>query len=741
MPTVTLTCPACQFTKSVALSNIPDNIRRVTCPACQHRFAFAAAPATMAREPSPPEPRSSLLTGGGGDLRKPRNLLFASLFLLLFLALLGGRLYTSQRALNTPAPNFIAASEEGIATLWGKEVMVTDQAGKLLRRIALPDNLIPTQMIWSGNELWIADYRAKDILILGEKGQKRGQLAGPKISGHFKLVPDLARGRIFISTGHQMRLYDQQGTYLLAFGNEGREPGQLKFPNQFLLEPSGNLLIANTKSPAIDRYAPDGTFLARVVTPTGNTTYQYPTNVAVAADRIVTLEADSYLQDARIALYDSQGKYLGEHQAVPDFKLIGDIAVWGDRVIASDLANAKVYAFAIADLRFLGELSPDLTRLGNEFEATHLFWQKWADYSLWGMLALLVPIVFFYLKYRKEQAALPKGQKDGDPTAMETLDVNKMNRLEHIDLDALPPLEFLAVTTRPGIDLLAALLLGVPFIGVNWVLFAPPAWPQTRLLGLLFLGVAMQVAGVWLSLRTGWGCPVSRNKARKLLGKLLKNQGHEILAGVEQVGIGHCLDKSTLLLLLAPQHLFIADFNFLGQLNGVCRLPYTGIVVEDQKFLLPAFALSYGGKKRILSAADKTFMALLRATLEDYRLHPEKNDHILRRHAREVDRALRPMPSQAAPATLPAAAKPLNRKAALLSALLPGLGQFYKRHIFRGALFMIFFVPLAVIVAINLEPITAGTIDWAPQSVLGMGIVLSVGLVIFAVNIWDALRN
>lgn len=544
MSTISLTCPACHFTRRVASARIPQKECRVTCPACQHRFSLSVPPAASSAPEAPPPRRSLALTTspGGGDLRQPKNILLAALFILFFLALLGGRLYTSHRALNIPSPNFIAVADAGIATLWKNEVIVTDQAGRLVRRIPLPHDLIPAQMLWVDSELWFADYRTKEIVILGAGGERRIQLTGgPKISGLFKLFPDLSQKRIYLSAGHAIHLYDQQGLFQRSFGSAGREPGQLMFPNQFLLEDSGSLLIANTKSPAIDRYSPEGTFLGRVVTPTGHGTYIYPTNVAVGPDRIVTLEADGYLQNARLALYDSQGKYLGEHEAVPDFKLIGDIAVTGDQVLATDLANKKVYAFALSDLHLLGEYSPDLARLGNEFVTEQRYWEKFSKFTLGGLVALLIPIAIFYFKFRKAQSALLPGDKAGDPGKEEAQDSNRKTSQNRGDLDQLP-----------------------------------------RMLRRALLGTS--------------------------------------------------------------------------------------------------------------STPDGT-------------------------------------------------PRPPNYKAALLSALFPGLGQFYKRHIIRGALLMVFFVPIVLTLAVNFRPILDGSIDWAPQSIFGMGMTVRVGVTLFALNIWDALKN
>ena len=436
--------------------------------------------------------------------------------------MLGGRLYSSHRALNIPAPNYIAASAKGIATLWHDQVLITDQEGALIRKVAIPASVEPTQMLWVGDDLWVADYRTKKILVIGAGSQHWLVLKGPRISAQFKIHPDFGNGRLFVSNGagHNLQVYDPQGNFRFAFGQEGRQPGQLMFPNQFLLEESGNLLIANTKSPAIDRYSPEGKFLARVVVPTGDAIYRYPTKVALAPDRIVTLEEDGFLQDGRLALYTAQGKYLGSQEPVEDFKLIGDMATWGDRVFATDLKNAKVYAFAAADLHFLGEYSPDLKRIGAEYQKDFRRWDRLSTLCLWGLLAILIPLVYFYARFRKNRAALPNLQSGGTRSSGK-------------------PLAEIDQGRRPGI--------------------LPP--------------------------------------------------------------------------------------------------------------------------------------------------------------------------------------KKLNGKAALLSALFPGLGQVYKRQIVKGLLFMGAFTVVAFILAVSFEPILAGSVEWTPFSIFGMGMILFWCLVLYASGIWDAWKN
>jgi hypothetical protein len=743
MPDLLLTCPACRFTRAVPARTIPATATWVTCPKCRHPFPLPlptpAAHAGSQPGSTPPEPTPAPITPpaveAGGDLRQPSNLRFALLFAALVIALLAGRLYCSERALHAPAPNFIAASEQGIATLWGDEVLVTDPDGSLLRRVTLPGEVTPTHLTWAGEELWLADYRSKRILILGAGGQRWLPLKGPKISAHFKVVPDFSTNCIFVSAGHGIQVYDLQGEFRYAFGKEGQRPGELKFPNQFLLDESGELLIANTKSPAIDRYAPDGRFLARVVKPTGHADYRYPTNVALAPERIVTLEADGFLQDARIALYDRHGRYLGSHEEVKDFKLIGDIAVWGDRVLATDLANARVYAFAAEDLRFLGDYSGDLQRLGEASRRESGFWSRLAGFCLWGMLALLVPVIWFYARFRSGQAGAARVQAPPVSGAVETLEVGRKHVPDRVDLDLLGPLEFIAVETRPVFDILAFALLGAPLLTLLWLRFNLEAIPRQAALAVMPLVLLTAVAGALLSVRSSWGCPVSLKKARKHLATLLRNRGTEVLAGVERVGIGFCVDKTSVLLLVAPRQLTIAEFDWFGRLSGLCRLPRDGVAVDDQRFVLPAIALRYGEKKKILQDIDRRFLNRLRAALEN---------------GRDAAPAGSVPPGQAPGVAAPGSAgiagpgatkKRLHPQAALLSALFPGLGQFYKRHIVRGALFMALFAPVALSLAINIEPTLAGSIDWAPESVARVALVLMFGLPLYAVNLWDALKN
>lgn len=533
MSTVTLKCPACHFTKDVALRSVPKTAKRVTCPKCRHIFQYIPPrPSSIeAEKPRSPdmdftftELNTSSGTEAGGDLRKPKNLLIALVFLLVFVALFAGRLYFSNQALNTPAPNFVTASEYGVATQWADRILVTDLAGNLLEQISLPEDIMPTQMIWVGDDLWIADYHSHQILVIDEDGQHWQPLTGSRIKAHFKIVPDISNDRIFVSNGHAIQVYDLYGEFQYSFGKEGRSPGQLKFPNQFQLDDEGNLLIANTKSPAIDKFSPDGTFLSRVVSPTGHPNYRYPTNVILLPERIATLEADGYLQDARIALYDRQGKYLGQSEGINGFKLIGDIAAWEDRIFASDLENGRVYAFSAKDLSFLGDYSADLKRLGDDFQADFRLWTKLSRYSLIALLTMLVPLAIVYYRFRSRGA---------------------------------------------------------------------------------------------------------RDRQEPTVGKRV-------------------------------------DF-------------------ETPR------------------ASDKKVNPVVAPTKRQ-----PKSTHL---------------------------------KAALLSALFPGLGHFYKRQIIRGALFMISFTPVVLSLAIIAEPAYVGSVDWAPVSIARLVIILGMGLLIYVSGIWDALKS
>lgn len=733
MSDIILTCPSCKFSKAVDPHKIPRTTKRVTCPKCQHLFPYTQPPTIdQFNQTIPPitsEPIVPPSIEPEGDLRKPQNLRFALLFLLIFAALLMGRLYFSHRAVKSPTPNFITASEYGVATLWLDRIMVTDHAGNLVKQIQLPEDVTPTQMIWAGEDLWVADYDSKNILIASASGQRWLPLKGPEISAHFKVAPDFSNNRVFVSAGHSIHVYDLQGRFSHSFGKEGERPGEFKFPNQFLLNDSGNLLIANTKSPAIDEYAPDGTFIARLVKPMGDSTYRYPTNVVLTPDRIVTLEADGFLEKGRIALYDLRGRYLGRNEIVADFQVIGDIAAWEGRILATDMVNSRVYAFAADDLHFLGDYSEDLKRLGEESRVRAKTWNRLATLSLLGMLALLMPIVYFYYKFRAKAGVDAKSQFLNQSANVETVEVNRRNALDRVSLDTLGPIEFIAVETHIVVDILSFVCLGIPILGMT--LLKPLLITNSKGLTALFLmGIfVVLLAGLLLCLRSSWGCPVSLKKARKLLETLLKNKGVEVMVGVQQVGIGFCVDKNSLLLLMTPRQLTVAEFDWFGQVRHISRIGYEEVRVETVRFVMPAITLIYGGKKKMLQALDRSFLDRLRTAIEKYQQTISSG-------------SVSAAPSF--PKTVAdhmEAIKQFHPKAALFSALFPGLGQFYKRHIIRGTLFMLGFVPVALSLAVNIEPAMNGSLDWAKESIINLLIVLSVGVPVYVVSLWDALRN
>lgn len=737
MSHIDLTCPFCQYTRNIPLQAIPVKARWATCPECKERFPMPPLKATVVAPESQPFPNSPAGIDLEGDVGKSQNLWFAAVFLMLFLALVGGRLFFSSRAQNIPAPNFIAASEQGIATHWRDQILVTDHEGTLIRRIALPENMIPTQLIWAGEELWVPDYRSKKILVISQHDQHWFALNGPRISAHFKVFPDFTNQRIFLSDGaaHSINTYDFQGRLRSSFGREGRNPGELKFPNQFLLEDSGTLLIANTKSPGIDRYSADGSFIERVVTPTGDPDYLYPTGLALAAGRIVTLECDGFLQDGRIALYTAQGDYLRSQQGVEDFKLIGDLTVWEDRVLATDLANAKVYAFATDDLRFLGEFSADLKRIGDGFQDDFHLWDQLSKLCLWGLLIILVALIYFYVKFRKHQDAQERPTSNNGARPVENLSVNGTEvsaSVAHIDFSNL---EFIAVKASSVVDVLSVALIAFPVLFSPWLLQNKLGCSQELIL-FGMAGCALSLGpGVLLSANSNWGSAVSLKRARKLLEKLVKNQGMKILGGVAKVGIAHGRDKTSRLLLMTPKALTVAEFSLFGQLTKVYRVDWNGVVVKKENFIFPAISLHFAGEKWVAFAVSRTYLTRLRSTLEDYRKNFVKTttqDSPAKR-AQGTERTRSEDWSREG--------KFNNHRAALLSLLFPGLGQFYQRRIIRGALFMVGFTLMVFMIAVNLEGILAGSVDWTPESMGGMGVVLALGLLLISSAVWDAWKN
>lgn len=407
---IKIVCSNCGFSRDVSASSLPQKRVKATCPKCNHVFEFdptstARQEATDSCNQQPaPETKEDHVSLKRGLDAKANKLLFAS-FLLLILLAVGVRLWADSRYRAVPYPNLLAASTEGVAVSCGQTVYVYATDGTFLRHYPLPAGVQPTQLFWDKGKLCLADMKSKSILELDEYGIKEKKLRGISISAQFKATREPGTGHLFVSDGanHRILIFDETGKYLRSFGKEGTNPGEFKFPNEIYFDEKGQLLVANTKRPAIEIYLPDGQFQGTLVEPAGDRTYRYPTDFVLTPDRLLLLENDGFLNRGKIRSYDRKGIKVAE-VGIGDAKVIGDIVTVGERLLMSDCLDRQLVSFSLANLHPLGPFSNDFANKCAEWGRDAMLFKTMSYGALIALLVFCAPVIFFYVRMKRDES-------------------------------------------------------------------------------------------------------------------------------------------------------------------------------------------------------------------------------------------------------------------------------------------------------------------------------------------------
>jgi len=728
MPSIVITCPRCGFSKDVPTDRLPHHDVQVTCPNCRQGFAFSRE-----QRLSPEQPESIPLTAtaatdlphvmsetvpdhhaplaeipleqGGGKAKK--LLLF---FALLIAMLVGVRFWADGKKRSVPFPNFIATSAREVAVSWGQEIYFLDHAGKVLRKQSLPQEIIPTQLKYVGDELWIADYAGKSIRKLKNNSLETVVNGAGRFRSTFKFAADLQSGQIFITdaSNHKVHTFALDGSHLDSFGFEGKGHGGLKFPNTIVFDQKGRLLIVNTNAHRLDIYGRDGEFIEPFATVAAMGNYRFPTLLAQVGDRVAFLHTID-LREAKTIMYGSDGRYVGE--LVPPKPLIesGDIAALDGTVLVSDNKERKVYRFSADKLSYLGQFSAELDTLGIEATRREARFALLADGALYALLACCVPVFVLYGRMRRKE----------------------LKAVNATDYCTVMPPEALWTSEPERSKLVSgALLLVLALLCLLGGIAVDTKKPLVTL--LLFIGpIALFIVGwVRFAIQSGYTDP-SRKVVLERLVKVLFGKISGMLGEGESVSACtavrmNLFSNQVAVLLMTNRRVVIIDMSV--RFSGIRQIGYGDIASLTLEPATPSSLLfrsllrncyfslqlklgSNGGRTGFqFSGANRQLLERLQQHFEDHRAEGERLDETF-----ICDTCLRPK-SAAGCSTCTAANKD-NWKPLILSLLYPGLGQFYNRELVRGTLVSSFFSFCIISLTIPIIEITSRSAEFTSQHV------------------------
>ena len=413
MAVCTITCPHCGFSKKVETGKISSKSVTVRCPACQRRFridlsGLSAKPRMPAEvrgnpqaRPAEPQHQPKSFTTPKSD-GSPRKTLL--IILVVLLGMVAARFWLDHKARSVPYPYWLAASDRGIAVLYGNEFYIVDQDGTIQWSQVLPAGAVPCQILWHGDEIWISDWKHHCIRSYANGRWETIALNGPKIDAHMNVAVEPGSGYLLVSDsqGGRILVFDSDGRFLKEFGERGRSPGQLFFPKDVAFDSSGRFLVGNTLRPAVDEFNTDGTFVQTTIQPQGNPFFPFLSDFAVGDQNIVTIECNALITDCLVADYDRQGKLLQTTHQVPGAEAAGDVAVWGEHVYVSDCLNRGVNVFTLKDLERIGPLSAELDARGQELSEKASLYRQLSNRSIYLIVLCFIIMLWFYRRSKRQ---------------------------------------------------------------------------------------------------------------------------------------------------------------------------------------------------------------------------------------------------------------------------------------------------------------------------------------------------
>ncbi len=696
MLTITITCPHCGFAKDTPKKRLPQRDVPVTCPRCKQGFPLSLGMKAMQEPPARPEPPASVIPPvqptpeqyrnpsiaelpmeQGGE-RAKRLLLF---FVLLIVLLVGVRLWADGKKRDVPFPNFIAISDREVAVNWGQDIYVLDHSGKVLRKQSLPEEIIPTQLKYVGDELWIGDYAGKTIKRFRNGNLETVINGNGRFHGAFKFAADLQSGQIFVTdaSNHKVHIFAADGTYQSSFGLEGKGLAELMFPNTVVFDAKGRLLIVNTNAQRLDIYERDGEFIEPFARVKPQDAYRFPTLLAQAGDRLAFLLTVD-LREAKAVMYGSDGKLIGELKPPKPLLESGDIAALDGKVILTDNKERRVYSFAADTLAYLGPFSAELDALGDKALKQESLYANLANSALGLLIATFLPVFILFLRLRR----------------------NTLRSIAATDYSGLiPEKTLLTVGLNRRRFISGVLMLLLSLITLLGLWFGLTESPLYSLLLVIAAGAIAFTGWLQFFIRSGYADP-AREKALVRLVKALYGKISLMLLPEERVEVCtaarlNLFNNQIALLLCTNRRLLIVDLSVRA--SGIRQIGYADIAdlalgpATTSSHLLTrmlknnAFSLHLKldvQAATTLTGRDQQLLERLRQFLESKRSSGERLGVTVL-----CDTCFRPTGDSGCPVC--SAGKKENWKPLILSLIYPGLGQFYNRELVRGTLLSTFF--------------------------------------------------
>jgi predicted Zn finger-like uncharacterized protein len=446
MPEIVIRCPECGLSKKIPSDKIPHRPVKVNCPRCKNSFIFnktkegqrsafnqgkVSTPHHQSiQKPAPALSKRSTMSALVNNTKAPpKNKLQAIIvgLLLITIALVPIRIWISNQANSTPYPNWIAASANGLAVLFGNEFFVLDYEGNIQRSQELPDDTDACQISWHGEDIWISDWRNDRILQFHDNGMSEVALVNSGIDAHLNVAVNPIDHRLYIadSQGSKIKIYNENGEYIDEFGKKGYSDGSLLFPKDIIFNEEGQLIIGNTMRSSIDVFSINGTYISTLIKHEANPLQafshtspeelknisaknladillpQHIFDFALDNQNIVTIECDLLITKCNIVSYDLDGEIQASMKHQAGKKTEGDIAIWQDKLFVCNCLKRNIDVYHAPTLSYQGAFSRKIDQIGISYEKKGALYRIFSKVLLYLMILNFIPIIWLYIRTKR----------------------------------------------------------------------------------------------------------------------------------------------------------------------------------------------------------------------------------------------------------------------------------------------------------------------------------------------------
>ena len=202
--------------------------------------------------------------------------------------------------------------------------------------------------ISSKGEVYVADKGNNRLVMFDAKGKFRRAI--PLAEDGDDVVPvDVAVGpkgkELFVTANnsHKVLVFSTRGELLRAWGGEGEDDGQFRFPATIDIDAAGNVYVVDVLNARVQKFDPAGTHLLTIGELGGKAgTFFRPKGVAVDASGNIYV-SDSFL--GVIQVFDAAGEFLyviGEEGTATVFNTPVGMTANGTRLYVTQMLAGKV---------------------------------------------------------------------------------------------------------------------------------------------------------------------------------------------------------------------------------------------------------------------------------------------------------------------------------------------------------------------------------------------------------------